>query len=886
MANNRKETLVVVDGNSLMFRAYYATSHMGNLMQTSTGIFTNALFGFINMFNKLLESTKPDYIIVAFDKGKKTFRHLAYSEYKGTRKHMPEELAMQIDLIKEYLDIVKIKRLELDGYEADDIVGSYAEAGKNAGMNVIALSGDKDLLQLVSDNLSVNLTKKGVSELDEYNVDNFYEKLQFHPYQHVDYKAMVGDSSDNLPGIKGVGIKTALSLLEKYDTLENVIDHADEIPGKLGLNIKESKEMALQIKFLATIVKNMELPFELNELKLQDIDYRSLRVFYEKLEFNSLIKKLPVEKLEDKTKEESSTPKVTIHKNDLAKLLSVVKNHLLVEVELTNQNYHKGHIFGLSILCGNECFFFDESYLYNDELKGLLENKDIKKTTIDLKKTYASLAKYNIYLEGYEFDFLLASYVLDPSTTVADVKVTFEGYISNDLAFFDDVYGKKSECVIPSEEVYMNYSIKKLLLVQEIKDDLIKKLKDNNQFEIFTEIEMPLSVVLVKTELNGFYINKKRLHEIGEELTLKITSLEKEICELAGCEFNISSPKQLGGILFDKLGLSHGKKTKTGYSTNAEVLEALSKEHILPGKVLEYRKYTKLYSTYVVGLLAEINPLDGKVHTTFKQTLTQTGRLSSVEPNVQNIPVRTEDGRIIRSAFESSFEDGYIVSCDYSQIELRVLAYMSKCKNMLDAFNNDLDLHASTASKIYNVNYEDVTKDMRRVAKTVNFGIVYGMSDWGLSESLHITPIEAKIFIEKYFEVYPEIKGFLDNEVKKAYDLGYTLTMFNRKRHIKELKSSNYMLRQFGERTAMNSPIQGSAADIIKIAMIKVDEAITRLGLKSKLVSQVHDELVLDVDASELEIVLKLVKETMEQAVDFDIKLIAETEYGRNWDLK
>ena len=885
MNTEKQKTLVVVDGNSLMFRAYYATSYTGNLMQTSTGIYTNALFGFINMFNKLLEVTKPDYIMVAFDKGKKTFRHMAYSDYKGTRKHMPEELAMQIDLIKEYLDIMQIKRLELDGYEADDIVGSYATLGANAGMNVLAFSGDKDLLQLVSDNVTVFLTKKGMSELDEYNVNNFFEKLSFHPYQHVDYKAMIGDSSDNLPGIKGVGPKTALTLLEKYETLEEIINHADELKGKLAELVKESKEVALQTKFLATIVRNIELPFTLEELELQNFNYHDLRVFYEKLEFSSFIKKLPVDNVESSS-EVAKKKEIKINKNDIQKLKDTLNKKLYLEVELTHQNYHKGHIFGLSILCEDEAFFFEESYLYNDDLKSILENQDIKKSTIDLKKVYASLTKYDIYLKGCEFDFLLASYVLDPSTTTTDVKVTFENYVSNDLAFFDDVYGKKSECVIPAEDVYMNYSVEKLILLKKVEDDLVKKLIENNQLSIVMDIELPLAVVLAKTELNGFYVNKKRLVEIGEELTEKINALQAEIYELAGCEFNISSPKQLGVILFEKIGLGHGKKTKTGYSTNAEVLEALSKEHILPGRVLEYRKYTKLYSTYVVGLLSEINNIDGKVHTTFKQTLTQTGRLSSVEPNIQNIPVRTEDGKIVRSAFESSFEDGYLVSCDYSQIELRVLAYMAKCHNMLEAFKNKQDLHASTASKVYNVSYEDVTKDMRRVAKTVNFGIVYGMSDWGLSESLHITPAEANLFIEKYFAVYPEIKEFLDNEIKKAYDLGYTLTLFNRKRHIKELKSSNYMLRKFGERTAMNSPIQGSAADIIKIAMIKVDEALTNLNLKAKIVSQVHDELVIDTPSDELEVVTKLVKETMEQAIDFDLELVAEVEYGKNWDLK
>ncbi len=883
----KEKSLVLIDGNSLMFRAYYATAYTGNLMQTSTGLYTNALYGFVNMINKVLSIMPPYAIVVAFDKGKKTFRHEAFHEYKGTRKQMPEELGLQIDLIKEYLDVLGIKRLELDDYEADDIVGSFAKMGSQKEMKVSVFSGDKDLLQLVDHNVIVYLTKKGVTELDEYNLENFNEKMGFNPAQLTDYKAMIGDASDNLAGIRGIGPKTAVSLLNKYASIESIIENAPNIKGKTGEMIREDAEVAKKTKYLATIYKDIELPYNIDDIKMPVIDEYKLRLFYEKVEFTSFIKKMKMSTL-NKNEE---TP--IIHEymgNDLDSLIKEINENkesvLYVETELTASNYHKADLLGVGIVVKNKGYFFNKLELFNEKIVNLLESETLIKRTIDLKKVLVSLKKEGIDLKGYDFDLLLASYIIDPSSTVGDIKAIMERYSSNTLPYLDEIYGKKDIYNVPDSKTYEKYCLDKLFVFKDIYNELYEKLKDADQLAILENMELPLSKVLARVEMNGFKIDQKRLTEIGEMLKHNLEELEEKIYEVSGEKFNIASPKQLGIILFEKLNLMKGKKNKTGYSTSAEELQKMAEIHPLPGLVLEYRKNAKLYSTYVQGLFTEINGVDGKVHTIFKQTLTQTGRLSSVEPNIQNIPVRTEEGKIIRSAFVSSFKDGLIISCDYSQIELRVLAKLANCKRMLESFNNNEDLHTATAAKIYNIKASEVTKEQRRFAKTVNFGIVYGMSDWGLAESLHISPIEAGNFIEKYFEIYPEIKTYLDEQVQNAYEKGYSITMFNRRRYINELQSSNKTLRKFGERTAMNAPIQGSAADIIKLAMIKVEEKLEKELLQSKMVAQVHDELVFDVVNGEAEIIKTIVKETMENILKGEINLTAELSVGKTWDLK
>ena len=885
--------LVLIDGNSLMFRAYYATSYTGNLMKTSNGLYTNALYGFVNMFNKIISVEKPDYLFVAFDKGKKTRRHQVYADYKGGRKPMPEEFAMQIPLIKQFLNILNVKQLELDEYEADDIIGSLAEQNKDKVDEVIVLTGDKDLLQLVKGNIKVSLTKKGISELETYTEENFYSLMEFHPYQLVDYKALTGDSSDNLPGITGVGPKTAIKLLNEYGTIENIINA--NLTGKLGENIQKDKETALKTKILATLYRDINFDFTLEDIKYQEADVIELRKFYEYVEFTSFIKKLDMSKVnnDNKLKEVKETENIKISKiteyyNNIEKFQEENFNGktLLLEVELDGENYHKSNLLGLAIIVNNNGYFFDKNFLFDDRIKNILEKDDIKIYTIDGKKVATTLAYVGINIKQTHFDLTLGAYCVNPSYGNKKDKVLFDLFIENEIPYFEEIYGKKTIYQIPDENIYGHYAFVKLSYLPLVKDIIDKTLKETDQLSLLYELEIPLSMVIKDMELVGFKVDKNRLETIGDFLQSQIKNLEQTIYKEAGEEFNIASPKQLGIVLFDHLGIGKGKKNKTGYSTSADVLEKLAEEHIVPRLVLEYRKYAKLYSTYVIGLINEINPKDNKVHTTFKQSLTLTGRLSSTEPNIQNIPIRTEDGKLIRSAFIPSTADGLILSADYSQIELRILAHLSNCQTMIDDINNGIDFHTSTACKIYGIGVDQVTKDERRVAKAVNFGIVYGISDWGLSEQLHINPKEAAVFINKYFEIYPEIKEYLDQVIIKAKELGYTSTIFKRRRYMPDINSSNVALRKFTERTAMNAPIQGSAADIIKLAMINLDKEMKKHQLHSKMVAQVHDELIIDVVDGELEIMKKIMKETMENVVNLSVKLDVDTEVGKTWDLK
>lgn len=888
--------MILIDGNNLMFRAYYATAYTGNLMMTKNGLYTNALFGFANMVNKIVKELTPDYLFIAFDKGKKTFRHQMYTEYKSGRAHMPEELAMQIPLVKEYIELLGVKQYECTDYEADDLVGSCAEKFKNEVDEIIVISQDKDLLQLVDEKITVASPKSGVSELVFYNTKNFKELLGIEHYQMVDYKGLIGDSSDNLPGVSGVGPKTAQKLLEEYETLENIFENISNIKGKISEKLAADKEVSLRTKMLATLIRNVPLEFELEELKLKKPEYESLRKFYERVEFTSFIKKMnsdDYEKVDSNTSENSNELKEYLYNNeyyinDVKKFEEIIakqeKKDIMIEVEIDGENYHKSNLLGISLLIDGVGFYFDKEYLGVDSLKEYLK-KEHKYNSIDIKKVYCSLTKEGIDLKTFVFDFILGTYILNPTYPNQDLHNIFNIFFKCNLPYLDDIYGKKSVYQIPEHSILAKYSIDKCYYLSKVIELVNSELKKNNQESLLYDMEIPLSVVLAKTENNGFKVDRKRLEEIGFELEEQIKELEKEIYMLVGHEFNISSPKQLGVVLFEELELAKGKKTKTGYSTSADVLEKLAYKHDVVRKVLEYRKYTKLYSTYVVGLISELYE-DSKVRTTFKQALTLTGRLSSTEPNIQNIPVRTEDGRLIRSAFVSSFENGELVSADYSQIELRILASISKCKGMLDAFNNGVDLHTSTAAKIYDLPENFIDKDMRRIAKAVNFGIVYGMSDWGLSEELHISPVEAKKFIEKYYEAYPEIRVYLDSAIEDAKKNGYSETIFKRRRYMPDINSSNHTVREFAKRTAMNAPIQGAAADVIKYAMVAVDKELTKRKLNSKIVAQVHDELIIDCPSVEVEEVKLLLKEVMENTTKLDVKLEVSVESGKTWDLK
>ena len=874
--------MIVLDGNSIMFRAYYATAYTGNLMQARNGLYTNAIYGFVNMIQHILQTPDMTNIFVAFDKGKKTLRHQTYSDYKGGRKSTPEEFLMQIPYIKEYLDVLGIKHLELDDYEADDIVGSMAMLARSEFDEVMVISGDKDLLQLAKGNVHVYLTKKGLTDLECYTEENFKSLMGIESCQMTDYKGLIGDSSDNLPGVAGIGPKTAAKLLEEYGTLEKIIENIPSLKGKVQTSLINDQEQALRCKKLATLYLDVELPYSVNDTLYVEPKKEVLREFYEKVEFKSFIKKLG-DITEEKTVVKSEKLELEYYYNEVDSLINELKktDKCLLDVEISKENYHKEEILGISVVVNNKGYFIDKSLLNNSVLISELKNKELY--TIDVKKVYVSLKKLGVILSKFSFDLGLAVYIVNPSYSSVDAKSMYEKFIETNIPYLEEVYGKNAKHEIPSVDVYGKYSIDKVSYLEVIKSE-IDGILTSDQKNLLYKIEIPLAVVLGDMELNGFRISKNRLNEIGEFVLNEINRLEKEIYELCGFEFNISSPKQLGEVLFEKLAIAKGKKNKTGYVTNAETLEKLAEIHPVPMKVLEYRKYSKLYSTYVVGLLDMMFD-DGKVHTIFKQSLTLTGRLSSVEPNIQNIPIRTEDGRLIRSAFIPS-DDSLLISADYSQIELRILAHVSKCKNMIDAFNSGEDLHSSTAAKIYNVDISNVTKDQRRMAKAVNFGIVYGMSPWGLAEELKITTFEANDFINRYFSIYPEVKDYLDKTVNNTKTTGYTETIFGRRRYMPEINSSNGALRQFAERTAKNAPIQGAAADVIKIAMVAVDKKFKELNLDSKLIAQVHDELVVDTKISEVEIVKKILKEVMEGVVNLDVVLEASLSWGNNWDMK
>ena len=864
--------IILIDGNSLMFRSYYATAYTGNLMQNKQGLYTNALFGFCNMISKILEEDY-DAIFVAFDAGKKTFRHQEYADYKGGRKPMPEEFKMQIPYIKKYLDLLNIKRFETLDYEADDLIASVATKAKD-DYEVKIITGDKDLLQLVDKNVSVCITRKGVGELEEFTTANFKEKMGINPLQLTDYKGLIGDSSDNLSGIKGIGPKSACSLLDEYGTLENIISHAQDLKGKQADLIKEGANIGLTCKRLATLVRDIDLEFSLADLAKKEYSVSNLISFYEEVEFNSFIKKLKTET--------SATSDAHVEKPDYIKVdeATTFDSNYLVYLDLEDfgDSYYTSVILGIGFIINNQNYFYDFS-VDAPNLKALLEDENVKKVTFDFKKVSVALAKKGIFIKGLEKDLLLASYLANPSFASDDFKKTADHFTSNDLEFDEVIYGYKSKAKIPASEIYISHSLAKAKAMVKFSEEVEKQNNELNQNELL-DIEQNLSSVLAKMELDGLKVDVKRLKEIGEELEVKAKNIIASIYSDAGEEFNINSVKQLGTILFEKLGLPHGKKNKTGYATGVEVLEKLAVNYPIAQKILDYRAINKLITTYINSMFDLINE-EGFIHPLYKQALTLTGRLSSINPNIQNMPIRTELGKVIRDCFVSRFEGGKIFSSDYSQIELRVLAHMASDQVMIDLFNSNEDFHTSTASQIYEVNKEDVTPAMRRSAKAINFGIVYGMSAWGLSETLGISPIEANIYINKYFYRFSNVKTFLDKTVEDAKKNGYTKTIFNRVRYIPELSSSNKALESFGERTAMNSPIQGSAADIIKKAMVNVFNKMK--DFKSLLIAQVHDELVFDVYPGEEDKLSKMVKEEMENAVKLKVKLIAEGEIGHSW---
>ncbi len=854
------EKIILVDGNNLLFRSYYATAYSGSIMQNSKGFPTNALFGFTNMIHKIMEEECPTRMIVAFDKGK-TFRHDKYDFYKGGRSETPDELKSQFPVAKEMLGYMGIKYYEIDNYEADDIIGTFAKLC-NTDDNYIGtiISSDKDLLQLISPQVDIKLLKQ--KDYIRYNEETFKEAYGINPINIIDLKALMGDASDNIPGVKGIGEKTALKLLVQYHTLDGIYEHIDEIKGSVHDKLVADKDNAYMSYEIATIVTDVPMEINLDDIVVKEPNYEALNKLYEELEFYSFLKKRITPKHDTNLEYQ-----VITNVSELDGL-----DECAIFLEVTNDNYHKTDIIGMGVYSDSIKAFIPYDILKENPLFLM----QAKKYTYDAKRLTVALRWHKIYVDKITFDTAIASYLLEYN--LKDDIAYLANELGENLPFRETLYPKKGDIDM---DMLMKASVMKAKFIYDTKDMLEAKLKEKDMLSLFYDIEMPLSVVLGDMEYTGIRVNIDTLKEMGNEIKAKADTLSEEIYALAGREFNISSPIQLGEVLFEDLGLRHGKKGKTGYSTAQDVLEKLASEHPIIPKILDYRMLTKLHSTYIDGLINSVFP-DGKVHTIYTQTLTRTGRLSSIEPNLQNIPIRNEYGKLIRKAFVPS-EDSYLVSSDYSQIELRLLSHMANVPSLINAFKEGVDIHAKTASDIYKCSLDEVTKDMRRNAKAVNFGIIYGISSYGLSENIGITPKEAQQFIDDYLKTYPGIKNYMDTSIALAHKQGYVTTLFNRRRTLPDLKNKNYMIRSGAERMALNAPIQGTSADIIKKAMIEIYNALKNRHLKAKMVVQVHDELVLDCPIEEFDEVKEIVKTMMEGTYTLAVPLEVDIEYGTDW---
>ena len=877
-----ENTLIIIDGNSIINRAFYALPDMSN----SDGIKTNAIFGFVRMMFKIIEDYQPTHMSVAFDKKAPTFRHKQYADYKAGRKKMPDELGQQLEPLKELLDKFNINRLELAGYEADDIIGTVAKLGEENNFKVYIVTGDKDAIQLASHKTTTLITKKGVGEVEEYNYDSVVERYEMTPTQFIDLKGLMGDKSDNIPGVPGIGEKTGIKLLKQYSTIENLIEHTDELKGSIKKKIEENKELALMSKELATIITNVPLDIKLEDLEYGDYNKDDVIEKFKEFGFTSLISKL----LEMDGGETSIKEEVNLkvqHLDNVEDFIEKAKENKKVIIDVIGR---EGNILDKKVinvflsLDGEEIYYINEDEL--SKIESLLSDSEIKKHGYDLKEDYILLKPYEIELNAMDFDITIAEYLIDSkSSTSYECSAIAMKYLTRKIKSKEDLLGKGAKAKKFDEidfDELSAYTADIINTIACVYPKMEEKLKETEMDGLFYHVEMPLVEVLGSMEYIGMKVDKDQLNELKEKFTTIINELENEIFELAGEPFNINSPKQLGVILFEKLGLPVIKKTKTGYSTNAEVLEKLRDKHEIIDKITDYRQIVKLNSTYVEGLLKIINPKTGRIHSSFNQTITTTGRISSTEPNMQNIPVKTEMGRDIRKVFVAD-DNCKLVDADYSQVELRVLAHMSGDENMIDAFKHGEDIHSKTASQIFDVDIKDVTSKQRIEAKAINFGIIYGKTDFGLSQDLNIPVPTAKAYIESYFSKYPKIKEFMDNAVETATETGYATTILNRRRYIPEIKASNFIVRNQGKRFAMNAPIQGSAADIIKVAMVNVYNKLKENEMKSKLILQVHDELIVEAVDEELELAEKIVREEMENAQSMDVKLDVDLNTGNSW---
>ena len=874
------DKIILLDGNSLSYRAFYAMPALKN----KKGLYTNSVYGFTLMLERILEDTKPKYALVAFDKGKETFRHKSYEAYKGTRDKTPTELVEQFGYVRELIESYGIKYEEHLDYEADDIIGSYAKIAEKAGLEVIIVSGDKDLTQLASDNITVYYTKRGVTEIDYYTPEFINEKYGLTPQQIVDMKGLMGDKSDNIPGIPGVGEKTAIKLLTEYETVENVLENIDNISGKkLKERLTEGKEDAILSKKLATIFTDVPVNNKIEDLTFKE-DREKKKELFEKLEFVSFLRKLSKEnsaadESETETEEEKIKKDIEIQIADKDTKLNFKNSSL--HIECYTEDYQNSDVLGVSVYVGDTAYIFSEENFFDNKYAIDYLQSQEEKTVYDIKKIIYIAKKNNKKINGDVFDIKIANYLIDVTSKSEIDKIVFN-YLGEIISSNEEIYGKGAKRSLPTKEVLNSYIAKIAASILEVKPLMIKRLEEENMLDLYKNIEIKVARVLANMEFEGIHVSKKALDEMSHEFDERIKVLEGSIYTLAGSEFNIASPKQLGVVLFEDLGLPVVKKTKTGYSTAVEVLEQLQYKHDIIPLIMEYRTLTKLNSTYAKGLVKDITR-EGKIHTRYEQTLTQTGRLSSVNPNLQNIPTRIEEGKKIRKAFIPASNDRVILSIDYSQIELRVLAHIAQDKGMIDAFKHDVDIHTKTASDVNGVPLDEVTPTMRREAKAVNFGIVYGISDFGLSNNLGITRKRAKEFIEKYLETFKGVDKYMTDIVEFAKEHGYVETLYNRRRSLPEINAKNKIIANLNARIAMNTPIQGTAADIIKIAMISAYNYIEESKVDAKLLLQVHDELIFDVSKDILEEFTDKMVTIMEEAANLDVKLKAEASSGPSW---
>jgi DNA polymerase I len=872
------EKLIILDSNSLMNRAFYALPPLTN----SEGLHTNAIFGFTNMLLRMKEEIKPDYIVATFDRKAPTFRHKEYGDYKAGRKKMPDELAEQFPVVKELLSLLAINIFEIDGYEADDLIGTLSLFAEKRDIEVYVVTGDRDALQLASDKVKVIITKKGMTEKEIYDENRMIEEFGVTPVQFIDVKGLMGDTSDNIPGVPGIGEKTALKLIQTYKSIENVLNNIDNISGK---KIKESlmqySEQAIFSKKLATIMREVPVEIDIDSIKSKEsYDVEGIRKLFFKLQFKSLLEKFDSteeaslnQKQDDSQLEYINVCTITSLEEAVKQIKALSNSEFYITFDIKNTTtYSKLELESLVLSIDTFSYYMDTKKLMDENkdkfealLKLIFEDNSKGKICHNVKNALTVLRKLNIDFSNLEFDTHIAAYLIDSSKGEYELLTLVREYLNK------DVKGEGIEF-----QVKLNQQLKELYPI------LKEKIKDFGMDKLLYEVELPLCEVLSFMEQKGFNVNREKLDELGSNFSKEIENIQKEIYGLADEEFNISSPKQLGKILFEKLDLPVIKKTKTGYSTNAEVLEELSDRHPIVDKILYYRQLTKIYSTYVEGLKNVIEE-DGKIHSNFNQTVTTTGRLSSTEPNLQNIPIKYEMGRAIRKVFEPDNEECVILSADYSQIELRVLAHIAGDENLISAFTHHSDIHTKTASEVFKVPLEEVTPLMRGRAKAVNFGIVYGISDFSLAKDLKIPKSEARMYMDTYFERYPKVKGYLDNIINQAKGQGFVTTILNRRRYIPEVNASNKITKALGERLAMNAPIQGSAADIIKIAMVNVYNALEEKSLKSTLILQVHDELILNVYKDEMEVILDLVRKEMEGVLTLSVPMEVDVNVGDTW---